>query len=320
MKFFKILTLLLVSISTFGSYLFKSFAQEVEVKAKVDTNNILIGDQINLELYVKSKPPTEIILPVFQDSLGKFEIVALDVIDTQKTKDVLILKRNIKLTIFDSGYYFIPSISVLYLKTSVNQYSTVQTDSLAIYVRGIEVDTTKDIKDIKGIIEVPYTIWDYIPYILWVFGIILILGFIYYLLRKRKQIKEVIAEEIKLPPHVIALKELKQLDSEKLWQKGEVKQFHTRLTEIIRKYIERRFSIPALEMISSEIIHNLYGLDNMDRELVKKLARSFEISDLVKFAKFLPLPDENTFCLQVAFEFVEKTKPLDNVSQNSNAK
>ncbi|MFN3305635.1 MAG: hypothetical protein ACK42Z_00425 [Candidatus Kapaibacteriota bacterium] len=320
MNFLRIVALLFVFFSILNNFLTKSFAQEVEVKTKVDTNNILIGDQINLELFVKSKPPTEIIFPAFQDSLGKFEIVTSSAIDTQKTKDELILKKDIKLTIFDSGYYFIPSVSVLYLKTSVSQYATVQTDSIGIYVRGIEVDTTKDIKDIKGIIEVPYTIWDYIPYILGVLGIILILGLVYYFLRKRRQIKEEIAEEMKLPPHIVALRELKELDSEKLWQKGEVKRFHTRLTEIIRKYIERRFSIPALEMISSEIITELYRLDSVNRELVQKLERSFEISDLVKFAKFIPLPDENTFCLQVAFEYVEQTKPIDNVTQNSNAK
>lgn len=320
MKLSKSFVLLLAFILLLESTYCNLFSQDVIVKAKVDTNKILIGDQINLELLIKSKPPTEIILPVFQDTLGKFEIVSFDAIDTQKTDDELILKRKIKLTIFDSGSHFIPPISLLYLKTSVNQYATVQTDSLPIYVSGIEVDTTKDIKDIKGIIEVPYSIWDYIPYILVVLGIILIAGLVYYFTRKFRRRKEAIAEEMKLPPHIIALKELKQLDSEKLWQRGEIKQFHIRLTEIVRKYIERRFSIQALEMISSEIIDELNHLGSIDKELVKKMERSFGISDLVKFAKFLPLPDENTFCIQVAFEFVENTKPPEDVQQDSNAK
>ncbi|MFN3269432.1 MAG: hypothetical protein ACK42G_02480, partial [Candidatus Kapaibacteriota bacterium] len=139
--------------------------------------------------------------------------------------------------------------------------------------------------------------------------------YLVYFFLKRKKTKEEIAEELKLPPHVVALKELKELDAQKLWQRGEIKEFHIRLTEIIRKYIERRFSIPALEMISSEIIQSLHQIDTIDPNLTSKLQRSFEISDLVKFAKFVPLPDEHTFCMKVAYEFVEGTTPKEDVEQ-----
>lgn len=293
--------------------------QDVKVETRVDTNKILIGDQINLHLKVTTKPPTEIILPELKDSLGKFEIVEIGKVDTQRTKDELVLNRKVTLTIFDSGYYFIPSLNILYLKKDLNQYASVQSDTIPIYIKGIQVDTTKEFKDIKGIIEVPYTIWDYLPYILIGIGILGVAYIVYSLLRKRKKTIE-LAEELKLPPHIVALKELRQLDAEKLWQKGEVKQFHIRLTGIVRKYIERRFEIPALEMISSEIIDGLSKLDEIDANLIQKLRRSFEISDLVKFAKFLPLPDENAYCLQVAFEFVESTAPKEVVQQSDETK
>lgn len=300
-------------------HLVDAFSQEVGVETLVDTNKILIGDQINLYLKVRTRPPTEIILPEIKDSLGKFEIVEIGKIDTQSIKDELVLNRKITLTIFDSGNFFIPSLNILYLKKDINQYASIQSDSIPIHIKGIEVDTTKDIKDIKGIIEVPYTFWDYFPYVLILIGISIVAYLVYFFIKKRKKKIEK-AEELKLPPHIVAINELKQLDSEKLWQKSEVKQFHIRLTNIIRKYIERRFGIPALEMISSEIIDALEKSNEIEKDLVQKLRRSFEISDLVKFAKFMPLPDENTFCFQVAFEFVETTAPKEVVQQSSEAK
>ncbi|MCX7909055.1 MAG: hypothetical protein N2560_06025 [Ignavibacteria bacterium] len=294
-------------------------SQEVKVETKIDTNKILIGDHISLNLLVRSKPPTEVIFPELKDSLGKFEIIEIGKTDTSLINDELVLKKKIKLTIFDSGYYYIPSLNILYLKKGVNQFANISTDSFPIFVKGIEVDTTKDIKDIKDIAEIPYTIWDFIPYVLILVGIAVFAYFIYFFIRRRKR-KPELAEELKLPPHIVALQELKQLDSEKLWQKGEIKQFHIRLTEIIRKYIERRFEIPALEMISREIIDNLFKINNLEAELIEKLRRSFEISDLVKFAKFVPLPDDHTFCLKVAFEFVESTIPKVDVEQEPQSK
>ncbi len=295
------------------------FAQEVSLQVKVDTSKILIGDHVGFELMVKSRPPTEIILPEIKDSLGKFEIIQVGKIDTQRTSSDLVLKRKFRLTIFDSGYYFVPSLTILYLRSGVNQYASIQSDSIPIFVKGIEIDTTKDIKDIKGIIEVPYTFWDYLPYLIIVIGIIFF-GYLVFFIIKRRKKKGEVSEELKVPPHELALKELKKLDAEKLWQKGEVKLFHIRLTEIIRKYIERRFAINALEMISSEIIDSLGKIGEIEIGLLQKLQRSFQISDLVKFAKYLPLPDENAYCMKVGFEFVEITTPKEAVQPKEEAK
>jgi len=291
------------------------FSQEVKVNVETDTNKILIGDHIKYQITIHSKPATEIILPELKDSVGRFELIEIGKVDTQKINDELILKRRYTLTIFDSGTYFIPSLPILYQKKGLNQYATIYSDSIPIYVKGIEVDTTKDIKDIKGIIEVPFTFLDYLPYIIIIVVAIGLAYLIYFILKKRKKAEQV-SEEMKIPPHILALKELKQLDSEKLWQKGEIKEYHIRLTEIVRKYIERSFKIPALEMISSEIIDSLSKINSIDPKLVDKMRRAFEISDLVKFAKFVPLPDEHTYCMKVAIEFVEATSP-QNVEQSS---
>ena len=289
-----------------------AFAQDVNAKIWTDTNKILIGDHLLLHIQIKATPPTDVIFPEFKDSLGKFEIVRVNPLDTQKYGNAVQFDKKVVLTAFDTGNLVIPSLNILYLKKNTNQFASVLTDSINIYVKGIEVDTTKDIKDIKGIIEIPYTFWDYLPYILIVIGVVAIAYLFYFFLKRRKKTTGI--EESKVPPHIEALEALKKLDKEKLWQKGYVKDFHIQLTEIIRRYIERQLSIAALEMISEEILQSLEQKRVADSALLAKLRRSFEISDLVKFAKFVPLPDENAFCLKTAFEFVDSTMPKETES------
>ncbi len=288
-------------------------SQEVQAKVWLDTTHILIGDQVNLNLEIKSIPRTNIVFPELKDSIGKLEIVYVSPIDTQKIENGYLLKRHYTLTCFDSGDFVIPPLTFLYQKQNISTLSTLATDSLFLWVSTVAVDTTKDIKDIKNIVEIPRSFWDYLPYIA---GVLLFLGIAYlayYLIRKRKRSE--LPVELRVPPHILALEALKQLDSEKLWQKGQIKEFHTRLSEIVRTYIERRFKIPALEMITSEIISALKLNEIAEPRLIERLKKAFELSDLVKFAKFIPLPDEHTFCFKTALEFIEETKPEEIVEE-----
>jgi hypothetical protein len=110
-----------------------------------------------------------------------------------------------------------------------------------------------------------------------------------------------------IPPHLIALEKLKKLEDEKLWQKGEIKKFHIDLTDIIREYMESRYNMMAVESTTAEIIDQLRNyLD--DRIIIEKVREFLELSDLVKFAKLIPIPDENEKCMKVAYEFVDLTK------------
>ena len=127
------------------------------------------------------------------------------------------------------------------------------------------------------------------------------------MVQKRKRKVLPIEEFVpKIPPHEIALEKLKKLEEEKLWQKGEVKLFHSNTTEIIREYIEQRFSIPALESTTDEILDNFKKVD-LNGELKNILREMLVLADLVKFAKAKPLPDENEKTLQWAYQFVRET-------------
>lgn len=114
----------------------------------------------------------------------------------------------------------------------------------------------------------------------------------------------------KLPPHVIAIKALDELRNRKLWQNGKHKLYYSTLTEILRLYIEGRWSVGALEMTSHEIIKALYDVD-INSESRNNLATILITADMVKFAKALPDAEENEQLFTYAYYFVENTKSVD---------
>ncbi|MGQ9819061.1 MAG: hypothetical protein ACUVQ1_03955 [Candidatus Kapaibacteriales bacterium] len=285
-----------------------SFAGEVDFRVRTDTMQMLIGDQIHLFLESTASPSINVFFPQFKDSLGKFEIVSSTRIDTTFEGEKRKLFQTYTLTTFDTGFVVIPSLTLLYEKEEATGLIALRSDSIIISVVSVPIDTTQDIKDIKNIKDVPFSIWEYAPYFV---GILLLVGFaylVYNIIKKIKRKKET-KPELKIPPHIWAFEELKRLDTEKLWQQGRVKEYHIRLTEILRTYIERQMSIPANEMVSSEIIQAISARSDVSNDLAKKTKNLLEISDLVKFAKYIPLPDENTLCFKIAWEFVDSTKP-----------
>ena len=113
---------------------------------------------------------------------------------------------------------------------------------------------------------------------------------------------------VKIPPHEKALDELNKLKEDKLWQAGQSKLYFTRLTDILREYLDSRFAINAMEMTSTEILKSLRA--NKETKLVEKnMKQILEVADFVKFAKMSPLPEDNESAMRNAINFVELTIP-----------
>ena len=153
----------------------------------------------------------------------------------------------------------------------------------------------------------------------WILGIILIAAIIFliiYAISRRRKNQPLFQrpEKPKLPPHVIALQELEKLKNDQLWQHEKVKDYYTRLTDIIRIYIEDRFGLPAMEQTTHEIVSTFMAKKSVLDELsFKDLKEILELADLVKFAKLTPLPDDNHLVLKDAYQFVERTKPEERI-------
>ena len=199
----------------------------------------------------------------------------------------------------------------------ISQYSvdTIISRSNYLVVHPFPLDTTKTIRDIKAVEKAPLSFSEVYPYVLGAIFIGVLIWFLMYYLKKKKKNEPLIGRpKIQEPAHIIAFRELDALKAEKLWQRKEVKLYYSKLTEIIRRYIERRFRITAMEQTSDEILVEFEGqelLSNDDFLLLKELLIQ---ADLVKFAKADPLPDENETHFENAYKFVNNTKYIEKVS------
>jgi len=110
-----------------------------------------------------------------------------------------------------------------------------------------------------------------------------------------------------LPAHEVALSALQELYTSELLEKKAYKEFYSRLSDIIRQYIEGRFAVTAMEEITVEILQDLEKVLE-DREQLAALEELLLLADLVKFAKYIPSGEETDKAKQQAVEFIEQTK------------
>ena len=283
-------------------------ANNVVMYAKMDSSAIWQGEQISIKLEVVQDKDAQVELLIPQGKLTEeIEIIKVTDGDTTDIKNNRIqIDREIIITSFDSGFYSIPPIK------SVLNSDTFSTESLSLKVVPVQVDQENlDLKDIKDVWSPRFVIFDYIPSYVWVILLILLFaGVGVYLYRKyfrNKETQETEAETM-IIPHEKALEELYKLKEEKLWQSGQEKQYYTQLIDILREYIDSRFSINAMEMTTTEILASLRA--NKETKLVENNMKTIlEVADFVKFAKMRPLPEDNEASMRNAIKFVELTIP-----------
>lgn len=284
---------------------------QVTVNASIDSLQLYIGEQAKVKLEVSCPTESQLVMPEFQDMLMPgIEILGELQADTQylnKRKQMLV-SQEYTITSFDSAFYYIPPFEVL---VDSQSYAS---NPLALKVYHLPVDTTnvEAIFPIKEIVKLKLTFAD-----LWVMllAIVLLAGFtalVVYLMKRYNDDKPILKRvtiDPKQPAHQVALKEMNRIKEEKSWQREDVKQYYTELTDTLRVYMEERFGFNAMEMTSDEIIAHLS--EQPDKEWIDELRTLFNMSDLVKFAKYKPLINENDMNLITAIDFVNKTKMED---------
>jgi hypothetical protein len=290
------------------------FAQEISVKASTDSSNYLIGDHINFNLTISHSDEIGIVTPFFRDSLNKFEIIKEFPVEKSKAENKNLLTYKYVLSYFDSAEVTIPPIRIFYRTKYDTTLQSVQSDSLQIRIHKLSVKVEEDIKDVKPPIRIPF---DWLTLILWILvgaAILIIAYFLYKKYFRKKEVEEVAKPKIILPPHEEALMKLDQLNREQLWQKGFVKEYHSRITEIIREYFEKRFNLPALELTTSEQLEFLKMIPEA-KEILSLTESFLSNADLVKFAKFIPIDGVNSEMMKQAIEIVNRTAKKVRVQQ-----
>lgn len=295
---------------------------QVTATFRGDSAKVEIGDHLNMKLVINAGPDVLIDFPRFEgDTIGKIDILKKGKIDTAKLGDKTIYSQDITVSAYEEGQYVFTPSKIYYFNKTNNSVDSVYTNSWVLDVATIPVDTTKPIKPIKAPLKVDYKINEFLGWIILaiVLLILLLIGLILYFRHKNKPAPVVTRPRPKEPAHIWAAKELKKLEEEKLWQKDEVKQFYSRLTDILRLYLEYRFDYYAMEATTEEIREKTGNLEiRMDASA--RLMEVLRLADFVKFAKMTPAPDQNVRCMQDAFAFVEITKPALEESVNTSPK
>jgi len=291
-----------------------SLSAQTIVNATIDSMHILIGQQTKIHLEIAADKGKALQLPMISDTLMTgVEVLDISKIDTFDIGNNRIqMKYNYLITSFDSALYLLPPFKV------ISGEDTASSAALALKVSTLQVNTESgkffDIKDVR---TPPFVLMDYLPGILLIVMILAlaaVAGFIIYRLINKKSLVPFKKEEICLPPHIRAIRRLDAIKAEKLWQAGRIKEYHSEITDTLRKYIEERFPITAMEMTSGEILAEIKKYSDADIAY-DNLKQILILADFVKFAKYKSLPDENELSMMNAYLFVNNTKKEEPVPE-----
>lgn len=290
----------------------------VSVKASLDSAYILMGKQTLLKVDVVEDNDIDgrFINHAGDTITGNVEIIKNLTPDTADLgSGRREIRRELVIQSFDSGLYTLPP----FLYVSGND--TFASNALVLKVIPVPVDTLKTIHDYEGVVKPATRIWDYIPDFIvdywWIYLAVIVVAaaiLIWFVYFRGKKSLPLIPKKKPVPPYEAAMLELNKLKNEKLCESGHEKEYYTRLTEILRVYLYRRFGINAMEMTSIQILDRIKS-NSEAKPSAPIMQQILEMADFVKFAKVRPLPDDNVKAFNNAVKFVEDTKPAETETE-----
>ncbi len=275
---------------------------QIEIEAKLDkqylSKKLTVGDPFEITLTLTYPQNTDISEP-FVDSIEPFGILNQENKIVQE-KGIITNTYQMQVVAFNTGELKVPAF--LFLHTHDNSIDTLKSNTLPITIESVMPEDMSDINDLKKAVEFP----NYLPLI--VAGIILICtaaGYFGYKYFKKLRKARTIAKP-PVPPWIEAIVAIENIPIKEWLEKGLIKKYYYALSEILKRYIERRFEFNAAEQTTTEIIATL-KLQKIS--LRDDFDRFFTRADLVKYAKFMPPQEELHTVVQKVKELVNRTKP-----------
>lgn len=290
-------------------------AQKPTVEQQLDSVEIVMGDQCHLFLTIKAGKTADVQIPTFGEQ--KMITPGVEVVEIAKTDSVEsgdMLEQTVVYTITS----FQPKVQLIPALTVIVDGKKYYGKKVALKVLDVPVDTTKldNFFPAKDVQTNPFSWDEWIPLIVLyaIASLIAVIGMLCHLLRKGNKPIRIRFRIIKhVPAHVKAMTAIDNLKENRVNLEGDQKEYYTRLTDTLRQYLQERFGFSAMEMTTSEIIDRLNAEDPMK---VAELRELFETADLVKFAKYSTLINENDRNLVSAIDFINSTKTEDVVEEH----
>jgi len=290
------------------------------INSEIDKTTVTTGDIITYTIIIKHELDVTPTTPNF-DVINKFDIIEKITSEPRETEEGLIeQKYSVKLRADQVGTYTIPPIPVLFKikKQNTEKYIPGEARSQKITIEVASVlrlqGEPTDIKDIKDIVEVNR---NWVPWFFWGLNIIL-LTIILYLLWKYRKTKHPnpTKEAPSLSTHEIALRELDTLKSKGLLERGNAREHFFELSEILRRYLGKRYLFPALDWTTEEITEHFKNQEQIELTSRTEANRILKKSDLIKFAKAQALPGTDE--IEPVRTFIKSTRENLNLGLYTN--
>lgn len=281
-----------------------AMAQQPTFAITPDTLQLKIGEPITLTLSASLPAEKTFVWPYFEPAKHRsLALIDSSSLDTAEQNGQWLIRQSWRLTSFDSG---MAKLSPLYLIASGDSLSS---DTLSFYVSFPAQESNVELYDLKDPLDVALTWWErYRWYI--IVAAVLLFFFLLWKFRARLRSQSVDQPILKkaLPAHEEALVALKQLAQEELWQNGRYKEYYSRLIDILRHYLERRYALKVMELTAGELSAKMQENQQVRYYWDQELKAAVEQSAMVKYAKEKPLPQQNEAAWQAVHQFVENSK------------
>jgi hypothetical protein len=308
--------ILIILLSIITPAICTNLKAQIAVSASIDSVQMFIGEQAKLTIQALQPQDHTLQFPIFSDSItSNLELVSTLKPDTVLLENSMLQVTNTYIvTSFDSALVYHPGFEI---KAGDNIYLT---NPISIKIVDMPIDTTQQaITDIKDIYQPPIDWMFYLTIAGYTILAVLIIALIIYLLNKYLKSRNTNQSEPQPEPidprkaHEIAYDELEALRQKQLWQSQQFKTYYTELTEILRRYISNRYAIDAMEQTSDDILSEFRRNKELkDKKAeIKLLNDVLQLADLVKFAKWQPLPDECERSFHQVTQFIDQTKEVE---------
>ena len=291
--------------------------------AVLEKDKITIGDQIKFSLQIDKSKGKDIQFPIFENDIIKgIEIIERFEIETvDKGKR---LRQSYTITSFEDSLFLLKPFKFIVdgkeLETNPLRLQVLNFQPDSAFISKIDTTQQIPIVDIKPQMDTPMTFKELFKRF-WLYILILFLGvfaffLIKYIIKKRKENQPIFFKpKPRIPAHIPALKSLEALKKKELHKQEDLKPFYTKLSTIVRTYMENRFQILAMESITNEIIKDFNQTEFASEDMNNKLRDLLSLSDMVKFAKDEPDNYKNEMMIEYAFSFVNHTKEIEIVEE-----
>ncbi len=282
-----------------------AFDPDISVKASINKAAITIGDPVEYTITITRSSNVQLLSNIPSPDSDILKIKSIKDI-SEKEGPKTVEGKKFTLTTFRLGQFVLNPVLIQYKKGEETKMLT--TEPIYLTVESVAKGETKvDIRGLKAVLNLPAGILLALLLIL-VMGLIAAGVFVFRLFRRKAIEGE--TDKPAMSPEEEAMFNLNKLFDSDLLRRGKIKDYYLQLSEILRAYFERRFSILAIEYTTDEIMRALRQKE-LPRELRDKIEEVLQASDLAKFAKWTPEPAEIIQINQKSKQIVEMSAPKE---------